>query len=138
MQNPLKILALLFIALLLPSCERAAFDEEDLLYELGIMGRWEISSRTINGITDLTINCCEFLVLDGDSTSTDLAGQWFYDDGDTLINQGTFVVDTLEGDIQFYSQNSTFSRNYVVVSYDVIYLEHYVGSTYFEEIWRRR
>ncbi|MCH1401012.1 MAG: hypothetical protein L7U78_00655 [Schleiferiaceae bacterium] len=102
------------------------------------MGEWEISSRTVNGITDLSVQCCEFLELSSDSISNDLNGFWFYDDGFDTINEGTFTVDTLEGDIQFYNQNSSFTRNFVVVSYDVIYLEYNVGSTYFEEIWRRQ
>ena len=100
------------------------------------MGAWEISSRTVNGTPDPMVDCCEYLELRGDSVLEDLSGMWFYDDGDTVQTEGTFTVDTLEGDIQFYYQNSSFTRNYVVVSYDVIYLEHYVGSTYFEEIWR--
>lgn len=79
-----------------------------------------------------------YLELLGDSILEDLSGLWFYDDGDTVQNQGAFTVDAVEGDIQFYHQNSTFTRNYVLVSYDVIYLEHHVGSTFFEEIWRRQ
>ena len=122
----------------LTECNKAIPQSDDLLFEVGLLGQWEISSRTINGVTDLSVQCCEFLELSSDSIVSDLSGLWYYDDGDTIMNQGTFLVDTVEGDIQFYSQNSTFTRNYVVVSYDVIYLEHYVGSTYFEEIWRRQ
>ena len=122
----------------LTGCNKAIPHIDDLLFEVGLLGQWEISSRTINGVTDLSVQCCEFLELTSDSIASDLSGLWFYDDGDTIINEGTFVVDTVDGDIQFYSQNSSFNRNYVVVSYDVIYLEHYVGSTYFEEIWRRQ
>jgi hypothetical protein len=133
--------ALLYFTLTLwslSSCNKPIPYSDDLLFDVGLLGEWEISSRTVNGTPDPTVDCCEYLELRGDSVLEDLSGLWFYDDGDTVQNEGTFTVDTLEGDIQFYHQNSSFTRNYVVVSYDVIFLEHYVGSTYFEEIWRRQ
>ena len=127
-----------FILWTLTACNKAIPYSDDQLFDLGLLGAWEISSRTVNGTPDPMVDCCEYLELLGDSILEDLSGLWFYDDGDTVQNQGTFTVDAVEGDIQFYHQNSTFTRNYVEVSYDVIYLEHYVGSTYFEEIWRRQ
>ncbi len=87
---------------------------------------------------DPTVDCCEYLELRGDSVLEDLSGFWFYDDGDTVQTEGTFTVDTLEGDIQFFHQNSYFSLGYVVVSYDVIYLKQSLGSGLVEEIWRRQ
>ena len=125
-----------FILWTLTACNKAIPYSDDQLFDLGLLGTWEISSRTVNGTPDPMVDCCEYLELLGDSILEDLSGLWFYDDGDTVQNQGTFTVDAVEGDIQFYHQNSTFTRNYVVVSYDVIYLEHHVGSTFFEEIWR--
>ena len=127
-----------FILWTLTACNKAIPYSDDQLFDLGLLGTWEISSRTVNGAPDPMVDCCEYLELLGDSILEDLSGLWFYDDGDTVQNQGTFTVDAVEGDIQFYHQNSTFTRNYVVVSYDVIYLEHHVGSTFFEEIWRRQ
>ena len=127
-----------FILWTLTACNKAIPYSDDQLFDLGLLGTWEISSRTVNGTPDPMVDCCEYLELLGDSILEDLSGLWFYDDGDTVQNQGTFTVDAVEGDIQFYHQNSTFTRNYVVVSYDVIYLEHHVGSTFFEEIWRRQ
>mgnify|MGYP001326388915 CR=1 FL=1 len=127
-----------FILWTLTACNKAIPYSDDQLFDLGLLGAWEISSRTVNGTPDPMVDCCEYLELLGDSILEDLSGLWFYDDGDTVQNQGTFTVDAVEGDIQFYHQNSTFTRNYVVVSYDVIYLEHHVGSTFFEEIWRRQ
>lgn len=133
-----KILLLLSLFAVFSSCEKQTFNEDDVLYDLGIMGRWEISSRTVNGTTDPTVTCCEFLVLDGDSTTTDLTGQWWYDDGDSVQTQGTYIVDTVDRDIQFYGANVSFSRNYQVVSFDVLFLRQSIGSTYIDEIWRRQ
>lgn len=127
-----------FLLWKLTACNKAIPYSDDQLFDLGLLGAWEISSRTLNGTPDPTVDCCEYLELLGDSILEDLSGLWFYDDGDTVQNQGAFTVDAVEGDIQFYHQNSTFTRNYVLVSYDVIYLEHHVGSTFFEEIWRRQ
>lgn len=127
-----------FLLWKLTACNKAIPYSDDQLFDLGLLGAWEISSRTLNGTPDPTVDCCEYLELLGDSILEDLSGLWFYDDGYTVQNQGAFTVDAVEGDIQFYHQNSTFTRNYVLVSYDVIYLEHHVGSTFFEEIWRRQ
>ena len=122
----------------LTACNKAIPHSDDQLFDVGLLGTWEISSRTVNGTPNPTVDCCEYLELFGDSILEDFSGLWFYDDGDTVQNEGRFTVDTVEGDIQFYHQNNTFTRNYVVVSYDVIYLEHDFGSTFFEEIWRRQ
>ena len=96
---------------MLSACNKAIPQSDDLLFDVGLMGEWEISSRTVNGTPDPMVDCCEYLELRGDSVLEDLSGFWFYDDGDTVQTEGTFTVDTLEGDIQFYHQNSSFTRN---------------------------
>ncbi len=136
MRKPLLYSSLLLWTL--SACNKAIPHSDDLLFDVGLMGEWEISSRTVNGTPDPTVDCCEYLELRGDSVLEDLSGFWFYDDGDTVQNEGTFTVDTLEGDIQFFHQNSYFSLGYVVVSYDVIYLKQSLGSGLVEEIWRRQ
>jgi len=127
-----------FILWTLSACNKAIPHSDDLLFHVGLMGEWEISSRTVNGIPDPDIDCCQYLDLLGDSVLEDLSGMWFYDDGDTVQMEGTFTVDTVERDILFYHQNSYFSLDYVVVSYDVIYLKQSLGSGTVEEIWRRQ
>ena len=102
-----------FLLWKLTACNKAIPYSDDQLFDLGLLGAWEISSRTLNGTPDPTVDCCEYLELLGDSILEDLSGLWFYDDGDTVQNQGAFTVDAVEGDIQFYHQNSTFTRNYV-------------------------
>jgi hypothetical protein len=136
MRKPLLYSSLLLWTL--SACNKAIPHSDDLLFDVGLMGEWEISSRTVNGTPDPTVDCCEYLELRGDSVLEDLSGFWFYDDGDTVQTEGTFTVDTLEGDIQFFHQNSYFSLGYVVVSYDVIYLKQSLGSGLVEEIWRRQ
>ncbi len=136
MRKPLLYSSLLLWTL--SACNKAIPHSDDLLFDVGLMGEWEISSRTVNGTPDPTVDCCEYLELRGDGVLEDLSGFWFYDDGDTVQTEGTFTVDTLEGDIQFFHQNSYFSLGYVVVSYDVIYLKQSLGSGLVEEIWRRQ
>jgi len=136
MRKPLLFSSLIFWTL--TGCNKAIPNSDEQLFDTGLLGAWEISSRTINGTPNPAVDCCEYLELRGDSVLEDFSGLWFYDDGDTVQNEGNFTVDTAERDIQFYHQNRTFTRNYVVVSYDVIYLEHDLGSTFFEEIWRRQ
>ena len=136
MRKPLLFLLSFFWTL--TGCNKAIPNSDEQLFDTGLLGAWEISSRTINGTPNPAVDCCEYLELRGDSVLEDFSGLWFFDDGDTVQNEGNFTVDTAERDIQFYHQNRTFTRNYVVVSYDVIYLEHDLGSTFFEEIWRRQ
>ena len=136
MRKPLLFSSLIFWTS--TACNKAIPNSDDQLFDVGLLGAWEISSRTIDGTPNPAVDCCEYLELRGDSVLEDFSGLWFYDDGDTVQNEGNFTVDTAERDIQFYHQNRTFTRNYVVVSYDVIYLEHDLGSTFFEEIWRRQ
>lgn len=135
--NKSVLAAALAAAFIFSSCSKWTELPEDVLTDIGLLGSWEISSRTVNGATDPSVTCCEYLELESDTASNDVYGVWFYE-ADTVSNSGTFVVDTIESTIWFYSDNSTFSRAYEVASYDVIGLTHFVGSNYFGEIWRRQ
>jgi hypothetical protein len=122
---------------LLISCENHEPPAGDVLTEEGLLGYWEVSSRTVNGQRDPSVDCCEFLALDADADANDLWGQWSYTK-DTFTQSGTFQVDTALLTMWFYTQNSSFIKEYEVGSYDVLGLANHVGSNYIGEIWRRK
>lgn len=53
----LKYLPALFLAIItvLASCEKEEIEQADSLEQFGILGKWRLSSITIDGITDMSI-----------------------------------------------------------------------------------
>lgn len=111
--------------------------EPDLLDGFGILGSWELSSRTRNGVVDLLPQGGELLELTTDSSAKDLNGAWTYEAG-TTTNEGTFALDSTDFDVFFYSNNSTFARQFQKINADAIYFYYTEGSDAVTETWFRR
>lgn len=65
---------LLGIFLLLTSCEKEEIKPTDNLNQIGILGQWKLESRAINGISDLSIQCCDYIIFNTDNNLDDLKG----------------------------------------------------------------
>ncbi len=71
-------LLLAFSIILLASCKNQSTDpqETDLLRETGILGTWEIQTYVVNGIMDLSVECCEFTEFREDDQPDDYHGTY--------------------------------------------------------------
>jgi len=85
--------------------------KEDPLLSTQLLGEWEISSRSYNGITPLIRFCCEYLSLEEDAKSDDLKGVFSYSGGSQETN-GIFDLDTINGTISFSRENSNSIYTY--------------------------
>ena len=74
MRKPLLYSSLILWTL--SACNKAIPHSDDLLFDVGLLGEWEISSRTANGAPDPTVDCCEYLELRGDSVLEDLISRF--------------------------------------------------------------
>lgn len=114
---------LLFISLsVLTSCEKEEAEQTDNLVQYGIPGQWKLDIRTINGITDLSVQCCDYIDFKTDSVPDDLKGE-FKAFGVGYETNGVFELNIAEGTIEFmYDDNQVLyeiqiSDNILTFSY---------------------
>lgn len=60
----------------------------DRLLDIGILGSWEISGESINGISELTVKCCRFMEFKPDDNKQDFRGRFIYREGDRQMTKG--------------------------------------------------
>ena len=73
-------------------CEDDIVTTDDILIETGLLGRWEIESETIDGISDLTRKCCRFFEFMPDDDVMDDRGLFVFTDSQGLENTGSFTL----------------------------------------------
>ena len=135
MKNP-GFLCTLFVFSMMSftACEKE--EPLDHLEQLGVLGKWKLQTRTINGITGLEILCCDYLDLLPDSEYNDLDGE-FKSTGPGYETDGTFRIDESRDTIEF-----SFNRRQLVygfhLSKDLMTLSYSEGSGNFMDDWRRQ
>ena len=102
----LKYLPVVFLIILfvLTSCENDEIEQTDRIEQFGILGQWKLESLTINGITDLSIQCCDYIEFKKDTDSDDLKGE-FIAYGVGYETNGVFELITSNNTIQFDYDN---------------------------------
>lgn len=94
-----------------PSCND---DEEifiDRIEDAGIIGKWKLESRQINGISNLAVQCCDYLEFEQDDEPDDLRGS-FQAYGFLYEADGTFTLDLNVGSILFEYDDSQRKYSY--------------------------
>ncbi len=107
----LKNMILLGFALLMVqiSCNKDTKNDicenPDYLEPIGILGKWKLDSREINGISSLGVECCDYLQFSIDGNPSDWNGVFkAYGAGYEL--NGVFEMDTSNETIEFsYNEN---------------------------------
>lgn len=74
--------------------------DKDPLEEYGILNEWKLEARSVDGVSDLSIQCCDSIILKSDQIIDDFQGS-FTARGLGYEKEGTFEVDTLEKLIYF-------------------------------------
>lgn len=99
------------ILFLLSSCEKKEIDQSDKLEQMGVLGKWKLQMRTINGITDLIAPCCDFIEFKADNESGDLKGN-FVATSPGNETAGVFEINTAAKTIRFEFNNKQMSYEY--------------------------
>jgi hypothetical protein len=135
MKNPGFLFTLFVFSMMsFTACEKE--EPTDQLEKLGILGKWKLETRTINGITSLEALCCDYLEFLPDSEYNDLAGE-FKSTGPGYETDGTFRINESRDTIEF-----SFNRRQLVygfqMSNDLMTFSYYEGSANFIDDWRRQ
>ena len=94
-------------------CSNDDSDNSDLLNDTGILGRWEFTDETVNGISDLLPKCCVYFEFEPDNNTDDLAGLFSRTSEANELVIGEFTIDTDSQTITFnYGNNEQLVYNY--------------------------
>lgn len=110
-------------------CEDDIEIVEDNLNDSGLLGTWEISEETVNGISDMLPICCEFLEFNPDDNKQDFTGFFIYTDSMGNVYDGLFTFDQT-------NQTILFDRNdneLITYGYSLNSSEEYLTLTFTQE-----
>ena len=100
----MKQLKFILTLILFVGCSDDDRNFTDELEQIGIVGNWEISSRSINGITPLIALCCEFIEFKADENKEDLSGIYHWSDGQ-FSDSGIFKIDIINQALILQDEN---------------------------------
>jgi len=112
---------------------------QDYLYDSGLLGTWEITDETVNGISDMNPKCCIFFEFSPDNNENDLVGIYAYSDELGNYYNDKFIVDPINqlilldrdnGEQQSYEFTVDNSAEYLTFSFTENGLN-------FEQDWRK-
>lgn len=117
------------------SDETLPVNKVDKLDDIGILGEWEIESRSINGIDDMLPICCEFLDFQTGSNMEDLNGNVRYLEIDRDI-AGKFEIDQANMTIEFIFEDYNYSSK-LEIKDNVMHLTYSNEGLVIEDAWVR-
>lgn len=110
-----KFYLILFLTMLtvFSSCEKDQLEKSDNLKQFDILGQWKLEARTTNGISDLSILCCDYIMFNTDNEPDDLKGE-FTVSGDGYETEGIFELKASNDVIEFDYDNSQMSYQFQI------------------------
>lgn len=117
------IVSILSVIILFMSCDNTDIEQTDNLDQSGILGQWKLESISTNGISDLSILCCEYIQFIADDELNDLRGE-FTTSGNGSSTNGVFELNTANNTIHFEYDNSQnsyefhISNNFMSFTYE--------------------
>ncbi len=109
--------------------------ESDALVGTGLIGSWEIQSRSIDNLSDASVHCCEFYEFNFDQNTADFEGL-FKKTSSGVDLVGIYVVDQSNGTIDLSFMGNTQLIQYSISSGSLIMEYTYNGQDYYE-IWKQ-
>lgn len=133
---------LLIIFTVFSSCKKDEIEESnnsnkqtDNLEPIGILGLWKLESRSVNGITDMSIQCCDYIEFNADNELHDLKGL-FQASGNGYETNGVFELETANDTIQLVYDNTQKSYGFEI-SNDLMIFTYSEDSQSITENWRK-
>lgn len=127
---PVLVFVMLFI---LNACDNDETNDDSALVKSGILGRWELQSRSFDGITPLIREVGYYLTLLEDKDRSDLNGD-FFSVSPGSETTGLFELNPTSGTIRFEFRSETLFYEYEVRD-DVLIFNYQEDGTDIEEIW---
>lgn len=129
-QNRTSLLLLAFIfASFLIHCKKQEvethMESPDNLEKIGLLGKWKLDSREINGVSSLSVECCDYLHFEPDGIPTDWSGS-FQAIGAGYHTTGDFELDTQNDSINFSFDGSQRIYSILITNTNIVlsYLEN--------------
>lgn len=129
------ILLLTTMTLLLSCNNDDDRNNQDLLEEIGLLGRWEIQSRLVNNISDLSALCCEFLEFQTGEAVSDTKGNLIYS-GNGQDNNGTFEINN-NGDVLLVDFGTGIDQYEINIQDNFLIIEYLQNNDNYSENWIR-
>lgn len=107
----------------------------DQLEQMGVLGTWKLSERSVNNISDLSVPCCDYFEFKKDAISEDLIGN-FRAYGTGYEQNGVFMIDNTNSTIEFEYNNEQKSYGFQI-SGNVITFTYTEDNDNIVENWRR-
>lgn len=125
----MKIFRILLCAPLLMAfqCDDEPNIEEDMLFESGIYGGWELASQTIDGTLDMTPLSEVILEFYPDADTQDNKGEYNLEEP-SANTIGVFIMDELEQSITLQKEGAAD----IVYSYEITTSEGHITLTFTE------
>ena len=108
----------------------------DTLANMGFYNAWKLESRVVNGISSLSVPCCETIVFQADSISTDLKGLFSAESNGTL-STGIFEIQPTYDSICFSFGNNQVIYAFTLNQTDLVF-QFQEGDDLIEETWKRQ
>ncbi|MDB2363478.1 copper resistance protein NlpE [Flavobacteriales bacterium] len=136
----LLIVACIFFSI--SSCNDKEEENEEIveavdpLITTGLIHQWLLDSRVVNDVTDMAIECCDYITFSTDSIDDDLVGN-FYANGFAYETNGTFSVNTDDSVITFSFQESEVLY-YFEVNNNQLLFRYNTDSQNVDEVWLKQ
>jgi len=121
------------ILFVLIACDNDEPNDDSALVKSGILGRWELQSRSFDGITPLIREVGYYLTLLEDKDRSDLNGD-FFSVSPGSETTGLFELTPTSGTIRFEFRSEILIYEYEVRE-DVLIFNYREDGTDIEEIW---
>ena len=128
-----KIPPVFLLLFILTACDNDEPNDDSALVKSGILGRWELQSRSFDGITPLIREVGYYLTLLEDKDRSDLNGD-FFSVSPGSETTGLFELNPTSGTIRFEFRSDTLIYEYEVRD-DVLIFKYRENGTEIEEIW---
>lgn len=119
-----------------PSCKD---DEElvgkDILQDIGIIGKWKLDSRVVDGISNLAVECCDYLEFEEDNQTDHLSGN-FKAYGYLFETNGVFTLNLNEESILFQYDDSQKLYAYALEE-NILAFRYTENGQEISETWRK-
>lgn len=105
--------------------EKEEIEQTDNLNETGFLGQWKLEARSKNNISDLSVECCDYIEFKTDDDLSDLKGA-FIATGVGYGTKGDFELKPSDNLIEFNYEDSEKVYEYQMINDVIIF-------TYLEE-----
>ena len=134
MKSILIFTILVFAAV--PSCnDDEELIGEDILQDIGIIGKWKLDSRAVDGISNLAVECCDYIEFEQDKQTDPLSGN-FQAYGYLFETNGIFTLNLNEESILFQYDNTQKVYTYTLEE-NILAFRYTENGQEISETWRR-